>query len=81
MTTQITVRLPDDLVRFADQLVASGRRSSRAHVVASALEREQRRVIAERDATIYAALESTADPDLDALATYGVRAAVDLGLG
>ncbi len=40
MTTQIAVRLPDDMVEFLDGQVASGRAPSRAAVVASAIERE-----------------------------------------
>ena len=52
MSTQIAVRLPDPMVAFLDQAVASGRAPSRAAVVASALEREMRRLIAEQDADI-----------------------------
>jgi len=49
VTTQIAVRLPDDLVVFVDELVASGQIASRADLVRKALRREQRRVLAERD--------------------------------
>ena len=52
MTTQIAVRLPDDLVAFLDRSVAEGRVTSRAALVTSALEREMRRVLAEHDAAI-----------------------------
>jgi Arc/MetJ-type ribon-helix-helix transcriptional regulator len=54
MSTQITVRLPDELVAFADQQVESGAALSRAQVVTRALLREQRRALAVRDAEIYA---------------------------
>lgn len=42
MTTQIAVRLPDDVVRFLDASVAAGDVPSRAALVAKALEREMR---------------------------------------
>lgn len=53
MTTQIALRLPDDLVAFIDEVVASGRFESRAALVTRELRRFQRRVAAERDAEIY----------------------------
>jgi len=68
MTTQIAVRLPDDLVAFVDEIVASGEASSRASFVAKALERERRRRAAERDILI---LATGSDDDLDGLARYG----------
>lgn len=77
MSTQITVRLPDDLVRSVDGLVASGDARSRASVVELALERHLRRVLAERDAAILAAAAD--DPDgLDALATWAATQPVGL---
>ena len=71
MSTQIAVRLPDDLVAFIDDLVSHGVAPSRAAVVSRALERERRRKIAERDAAILA--KSATDPDLDALAEFAAR--------
>jgi Arc/MetJ-type ribon-helix-helix transcriptional regulator len=68
MTTQIAVRLPDELVEMVDRWVRSGRGRSRADVVARVLEREARRELAERDAAILAA--SAPDGDLDRLAKY-----------
>ena len=74
---QITVRLPDELVRSVDDLVASGDARSRASVVEAALERHLRRVLAERDAAILAA--TVDDPDnLDALASWAATQPVDL---
>ncbi len=64
MSTQITVRLPDEAVAFLDAQVASGASASRASLVARAIERERRAAIAERDAAIYAATAD--DPDLAA---------------
>ena len=52
MTTQIAVRLPDDVVSFLDGEVAAGRAPSRTSIVLSAIEADMRRRIAERDAEI-----------------------------
>lgn len=54
MSKQIAVRLPDELVDFVDVVVESGAGRSRAAVVTKALERERRRMLAERDAEILA---------------------------
>ncbi|SDX74392.1 hypothetical protein SAMN05661080_01017 [Modestobacter sp. DSM 44400] len=70
----MAVRLPDELVRFVDQLVADGRAPSRAAVVSQALQRERRREVAERDAAILAAAD---DDDLDALAEHAARTSLD----
>jgi Arc/MetJ-type ribon-helix-helix transcriptional regulator len=75
MSKQIAVRLPDDIVEFIDQLVDSGAASSRAVVVARAVDRERRREIAARDAAILAQVRS--DPDLDSLAEYAARTSLD----
>jgi Arc/MetJ-type ribon-helix-helix transcriptional regulator len=73
MTKQIGVRLPDDLVRFVDEIVEAGDEPSRAAVVTRALERERRRIVAARDAKVLAA--AGPDPDLAGLAEFaaGVR--------
>lgn len=52
MSTQIAVRLPDEMVAFLDHAVATGKASSRATLVASAVEREMRRQAAEHDAQV-----------------------------
>lgn len=70
MSTQIAVRLPDEMVAFLDRMVASGQAPSRAALVASALEREMRRRAAEADARILA--EQGASDDLDALVGWTV---------
>jgi Arc/MetJ-type ribon-helix-helix transcriptional regulator len=75
MTTQIAVRLPDDLVEFVDGTVRRGDAPSRAAVVSRALERERRRAIAERDAVILAS--AAPDSDLDGLADYAAAAPMD----
>jgi Arc/MetJ-type ribon-helix-helix transcriptional regulator len=54
MSKQITVRLPDELVDFMDELVATDKATSRASVVARAMERERRRELAARDLAILA---------------------------
>ncbi|SNR31149.1 ribbon-helix-helix domain-containing protein [Blastococcus mobilis] len=74
MSTQIAVRLPDDLVRFIDQLVSEGKAASRAAVVGLALERERRRQVAARDAAILAA---AGDDEFDDLAELAARTPLD----
>ena len=70
MTKQLTVRLAEDLVEFIDECVVGGA-PSRAAVIADAIERERRRLVAERDAAILAA--SGSDADFDELAAYAAR--------
>jgi predicted transcriptional regulator len=77
MSRQIAVRLPDDLVEFVDEIASAGAGRSRASVVAGALERERRRVVAARDAEILA--NAGPDPELEGLAAHAV--AVRSGLG
>jgi Arc/MetJ-type ribon-helix-helix transcriptional regulator len=59
MSTQIAVRLPDELVAYVDEVVASGA-GSRAAVVTRALRVYQQQLQAERDARI---LEDVGDYD------------------
>lgn len=76
MTKQIAVRLPDELVAFLDESVASGKANSRAALVATALEREMRRQAAQRDAEVLKRLGSA--DDLDELVNWSVtNAAVE----
>ncbi|PIB80205.1 YlcI/YnfO family protein [Mycobacterium celatum] len=76
MSTQIAVRLPDEIVAFLDREVSENRAPSRAAVVLRALERERRHEIAARDAAILAASEP--DHDLDALAQFSAKQAADI---
>jgi Arc/MetJ-type ribon-helix-helix transcriptional regulator len=75
MSKQIAVRLPDDIVEFIDRLVEDGEASSRAAVVARAVDRERRRQVAARDAAILA--QAGPDHDLDGLAAYAARTRMD----
>lgn len=70
MSIQIAVRLPDEMVAFLDRSVATGKASSRAALVASAVEREMRRQAAEQDAQILR--ERGGADDLDDLVTWTV---------
>lgn len=70
MSTQIAVRLPDEMVAFLDQAVAQGKVASRAALVSSALEREMRRQAAEADAAILR--QQGAADDLDTLVDWTV---------
>jgi Arc/MetJ-type ribon-helix-helix transcriptional regulator len=76
MSTQITVRLPDDIVAFIDAEVASGAAASRASVVMRAVEWKRRRQAAERDASVYARIGD--DPDLAAFTRYSAAPNPDL---
>ena len=68
VTTQIAVRLPDDLVIYVDQLVSEGA-GSRATVVTRALAMYRQHMAAERDARI---LEERGDyDDFDGLTAFG----------
>jgi len=75
MSTQIAIRLPDEIVAFLDRLVAEKKAASRAEVVARALEHERRREMAARDAAILA--DAGEDPDLAGLIRYMTRNPVD----
>jgi antitoxin MazE3 len=77
MSKQIAIRLPDELVAFVDHVVNSGAERSRATVVARALERERRRLIAAHDAEILAATEP--DRDLHELAEHAATLTHNLG--
>jgi Arc/MetJ-type ribon-helix-helix transcriptional regulator len=67
VTTQIAVRLPDDLVTYVDQLVRDGA-GSRATVLTRALTMFRQHLTAERDARI---LEELGDyDDFDGLTAF-----------
>lgn len=68
MSTQIAVRLPDEMVAFLDRIVATGKAPSRAALVAAAVEREMRRQAAEQDAQILR--ENGPADDLDDLVQW-----------
>lgn len=76
MSTQIAVRLPDQMVAYLDRAVAEGKATSRAAFVATALEREMRRLAAEQDAAI---LHEDAADDLDPLVNWSVGRIADGG--
>ena len=70
-STQIGIRLPDDLVRFIDSEVDAGHGRNRADFVTRAIERERRRASAARDALTLAATRGVAhDQEMDALADW-----------
>jgi Arc/MetJ-type ribon-helix-helix transcriptional regulator len=68
MSTQIAVRLPEEMVAFLDKAVADGKASSRAALVSAAVDREMRRQAAETDAAILR--KAGAADDLDALVNW-----------
>ncbi|WP_106818055.1 YlcI/YnfO family protein [Janibacter massiliensis] len=70
MSTQIAVRLPDDVVAFLDRSVAAGVAPSRAALVSQALEREMRLQAALADARTLAGRGP--DDDLDGLVRWTI---------
>lgn len=68
VSTQIAVRLPDEMVAFLDRIVATGKAPSRAALVAAAVEREMRRRAAEHDRRIL--VENGSADDLDDLVQW-----------
>jgi Arc/MetJ-type ribon-helix-helix transcriptional regulator len=75
MTRQIAVRLPEDLVEFIDRMVEAGQASSRAEVVARAVQRERRRQVAGRDAAILAG--AAPDREFDPLSGFAASTPLD----
>ena len=70
MSTQIAVRLPDELVASLDRLVSDGTAASRAELVSSALERHLRHLAALHDAEVLRT--RGAEDDLDDLVAWAV---------
>ena len=66
MSTQIAVRLPDELVAYVDRAVAAGRVKSRAELVARLIARDARRQRAEED--LQRLIEAGALEDAETLA-------------
>lgn len=78
MSTQIAVRLPDDVVVGLDDIVRRGGAKNRTELVSLAIQRELRRRAAERDAEILGA-QGPAD-DLDELVAWtatNLRSVID----
>jgi Arc/MetJ-type ribon-helix-helix transcriptional regulator len=71
MSTQIAVRLPEEMVAFLDKAVADGKATSRAALVSAAVEREMRRQAAEADASILH--KAGAADDLDSLVNWATN--------
>jgi len=71
MSTQIAVRLPEEMVAFLDKAVADGKATSRAALISAAVEREMRRQAAETDAEILRK-DGVAD-GLDSLVNWTTR--------
>ena len=76
MSTQIAVRLPDELVAYVDSAVASGRVKSRAELVSRLIARDARRQRAEDDLQLL--IKAGALEDLDALAMVKATSATPI---
>ena len=68
MSTQIAVRLPDELVEYVDEAVASGRVKSRAELVTRLIARDARRHRAEQDLQRLVEAGALHDPEALAIA-------------
>ncbi|MFD4358052.1 ribbon-helix-helix domain-containing protein [Nocardia sp. NPDC058518] len=77
MSSQITVRLPEQTVDWLDSVIAKGGASSRAVIIEQALVRERLRRSAEADAAILAAAQGAPGDDMDDLAAYAARTPMD----
>lgn len=77
MSTQIAVRLPDELVAYVDEAVASGRAKSRADLVARLLARDARRHRAEEDLKRLAERGALRDPAARAMAVATAATPLD----
>ena len=78
MSTQITVRLPDDLVSFIDAEVAEGTSKSRADLVTKVLRREQRRRRALQDLEIIRQCDGDPYPKLAGVAEHAAHLPMDI---
>ncbi len=80
MTTQIAVRLPDEIVEYIDRQVRDGRRKSRADLITRLLARELRRERAAEDVQrIIADREANGpDHDMDDLARWAAKQPLNL---
>lgn len=78
MSTQITIRIPDDLAEFVDRQVSEGKVSSRAEAVTRALALHRQRDEALQDLEVIKAFDGAPYPDLAGLADASATADVDL---
>ncbi len=77
MSTQIAVRLPDELVAYVDQAVAAGRVKSRAELVGRLIARDARRQRAEEDLQRLIDAGALDNPDALAMAKATSAAPID----
>lgn len=76
MSTQVAVRLSDEIASFIDAEVAAGHAKSRAAVITRALEREKRYQTALSDVEVLERVQEV--DDFDELAEYAARLPIDL---
>jgi Arc/MetJ-type ribon-helix-helix transcriptional regulator len=77
MSTQIAVRLPEELVAYVDEAVAAGRARSRADLVARLLARDARRHRAEQDLVRLARKGALRDAETLAIAVATAATALE----
>jgi Arc/MetJ-type ribon-helix-helix transcriptional regulator len=64
-TVQITIRVPEDLVSYADQLVAEGAVQNRTAAVVEALRQMRKQREDEREVDILKEMAGNPDPELE----------------
>jgi Arc/MetJ-type ribon-helix-helix transcriptional regulator len=75
MAVQMTVRIPDELAQYVDDRVAAGEASSRADLIARALDQMMHRAEREREMALVDELNERGEAlyqDLEGLAEWGV---------
>ena len=77
MTTQVAVRLPDDLAATLDAFIADGRVENRSSAIVGALRRELHRLLSERDIEILMKRGGDHDPELDAWVNVAAKTPFD----
>lgn len=70
MTTQISVRLPEELVSHVDAEVGAGRARSRAAYLHKALTAARRQDIYAREVEVLIAAKDDPDPDTESLLSW-----------
>lgn len=78
MTQQISVRLPDEVVAFLDQVVSDGHASSRATAIASAVAHERQRLRELADIEILTGLGAGGQDELVGIAEKTSRTPLDI---
>jgi Arc/MetJ-type ribon-helix-helix transcriptional regulator len=78
VSTQIAVRLPDDLLTFIDEEIRAGRAKDRASIVRAGLERMRRQAAQAEEIALITSIQGEPYPDLSGLAEHAARTPLHL---